>query len=77
MSDQEFSFRLHNSRESRLKIYLEPWGELHIMEPDSRMQVDAKGPVGESLSHTLEIQTNEDSITIWGWSRSGISVHKI
>lgn len=77
MNDQEFSFQLHNSRESRLKIYLELWGELHLLEPDGRMRVEARGPVGEPPNNTLEIQTNDDSIAIWGWSGSVVSVHNL
>jgi hypothetical protein len=73
VKQQEFSIRLHNSQRGRLKVYLEPWGELHLVEPHKVLRIDVSGPVGEP-QHLLEIEPNEDSVTLWGWAGSSITV---
>jgi hypothetical protein len=74
MSAQNFSFRIQNSRKSRLIVYLEPWGEAYELEPGKQFLVQAKGPLGEGQNNMLEIQSDEDSISLWGWSGSGVTV---
>jgi hypothetical protein len=74
MSEQDFSFRLKNSRSSRLTLYLEPWGEVYQLKPGTQVQVQAKGPVASPPNNSLEISIDEDNITLWGWSGSGVTV---
>jgi Tfp pilus assembly pilus retraction ATPase PilT len=71
---QDFSFRLQNSRKSRLNVYLEPWGEAYVLLPGKNLRVEARGPVGEAPNNMLQIESNEDGIIIWGWSGSGVTV---
>jgi hypothetical protein len=77
MSEQDFSFRLQNARQSRLKVFVEPWGELHLVEPGKQLNVSVRGPIGIAPNNALEIHANEDNITLWGWSGSGVTVSKV
>jgi hypothetical protein len=77
MSEQDFSFRLQNARQSRLKVFLEPWGELHLIEPGKQLKIEVRGPIGSVPNNALEIHASEESITLWGWSGSGITVNKL
>jgi hypothetical protein len=76
MSEQDFSFRIQNTRESRLKVWLEPWGDLYMLESGNQLKVEARGPIGVAPNNALEIHLGEDSITLCGWSGSGITVSK-
>ena len=75
MSEQDFNFRLRNSRKSRLNVYLEPWGEVRVLSPSKDLQVVARGPAGEAPNNMLEIESNENGIVLWGWSGSHVTVH--
>jgi hypothetical protein len=77
MSEQDFSFRIQNTGEYRLKVWLEPWGELYLLEPDKKLKVEVKGPTGAAPNNALEIQSSEDGITLWGWSGSTVEVNKL
>jgi hypothetical protein len=60
-----------------MKIWLEPWGELHLLEPGKQLKVDVRGPLGRAPNDALEIHSNEEGITLWGWSGSGITTNKL
>jgi hypothetical protein len=77
MSEQDFSFRLKNARESRVKVWVEPWGELHLLEPGKQLKIEVRGPIGTPPNDALEIHASEESITLWGWTGSGINVNKL
>ena len=77
MSEQNLSFRLSNSRKHRLNIYVEPWGEIYVLEPNKMLRIDAAGPVGAAPDNMLEIESNDDSITVWGWGGSSVTVHDL
>jgi len=75
LSDQNFSIRLSNTRKHRINVYLEPWGEVYLLEPNKKLRVDAVGPIGVSPNNLLEIESRDDGITVWGWGGSGVTVH--
>ena len=74
MSDQNFTIRLSNPRKHRINVYIEPWGEVYPLEPNKKLRVDAVGPIGVPPNDMLEIECSADSITVWGWGGSGVSV---
>jgi hypothetical protein len=41
--------------------------EIYVLEPNKMLRIDAAGPVGAAPDNTLEIESNDDSITVWGW----------
>jgi len=77
MSEQRFSIKLHNSGKHRLSVHLESWGEVHVLKPDKTLRFDATGPVEASASELLEIRYDDESITMWGWSGSAITVSHV
>ena len=74
MIDQNFSLRLSNTGKHLINVYLEPWGEVHLLEPNTKLQVDAAGPIGVSPDDILEIVARDDSITVWGWVGSRVTI---
>jgi hypothetical protein len=66
LSDQGSSIRLSNTGKHQIKIQLEPWGEAYLLEPNKKLQVDAVGPIGVAENNTLEVEFNDDGITVWG-----------
>jgi hypothetical protein len=74
MSEQDFNFRLRNSRKSRLNVYLEPWREVHVLEPSKDLQVVARGPAGATPNNMLEIESKDNGIVLWGWSGSNLTI---
>jgi hypothetical protein len=76
VNEQSFSIRLHNSRKSPLNLFLEPWGEIHKLDPDQMIRIEASGPVGKSPDNVLEIESSEDSLTVWGSGGSGVTLHE-
>ena len=47
MSEQHFSIGLRNSRKHKIEVYLEPWGEVHTLEPEKMLRLEATGPIGQ------------------------------
>jgi hypothetical protein len=76
VSEQHFSIGLRNSRKHRIRVYLEPWGEVYTLEPDKMLRLESTGPTGVAPDNVLEINSAEDGITVWGWSGSGVTVHR-
>jgi hypothetical protein len=76
LSDPNFSIRLSNTRKHRINVYLEPWGEVYPLEPNKQLRVDAVGPIGVAPNNMLEIGFSDDSVTVWGWSGSGVTLHE-
>jgi hypothetical protein len=76
LSDQNFSIRLSNTRKHQINICLEPWREVYPLEPNKKLRVNAVGPIGVAPNNMLEIGFSDDSVTVWGWSRSGVSLHE-
>jgi len=77
LADQTFSIRLRNARKSALNVYLEPWGEIYKLSPNKQMQVDAEGPTGVAPNNMLEVESGEDSVTVWGWGGSAVTVREL
>jgi hypothetical protein len=77
MSEQLFNIGLRNSRKHRAEVYLESWGEVYTLEPDKMLRLESTGPIGTAPNDMLEIHSSDDSITLWGWSGSGVTVHRL
>ena len=77
MSDQNFSIRLSNTRTHRINLYLEPWGEVYLLESSKKLRVDVVGPIGVAPNNLLEIESGDDSITVWGWGGSGVTASEV
>jgi len=77
VNEQSYSIRLHNSRKSPLNLYLEPWGEIHKLNPGKMIRIDVAGPAGTAPDNMLEVESKEDSLTVWGWGGSGVTLHEL
>jgi hypothetical protein len=77
LSDQNFSIRLRNTCKHRIKVYLEPWGEVYPLDPKKKLRVDAIGPIGVAPDNLLEIESSDDGVTVWGWGGSGVTVSEV
>lgn len=64
------TLRVRNSRKHIVSFVLEPWGEIYPMRPDAVYEVWAEGPPGD----TLEVETGDDHITVYGWPGSTLWV---
>ena len=61
---------LHNRREIMTELWIEPWGDRIIMEPDNSYYVVGVGPSDGSI----EIRLADDSFAVYGWSGSRITI---
>lgn len=77
MIDQNFSIRLSNTSKHRIKVFLEPWGEVYDLESNKKLRLDAVGPTGAAPDNMLEIEACADGIAVWGWGGSAVTVHEI
>jgi hypothetical protein len=62
--------RVLNSRERAVTFIVEPWGDAHDMPPRAAFDVTAEAPE----PGTLEVEMKDDSIIVWGWSGSVLTV---
>jgi hypothetical protein len=74
VSQQQVSIGLRNARKERINVYLEPWGEVHVLEPGNWVRLDATGPAVTPSSNLLEIHSGDDDITVWASNGCGITV---
>jgi hypothetical protein len=63
MQGYEVSMLIINSREGRITLVLEPWGEIYPMEPGARFRLLLQSP----LQGTVEIDEGVESITVYAW----------
>lgn len=77
MSNQNFSIRFRNTCKHRINVYLEPWGEVYPMDKNTKLRVDAVGPIGVAPNNVLEIESSDDGIAVWGWGGSGVTVSEV
>ena len=73
MSDQpesEISKRLSltitNRQSAPIKLYVEPWGDQHEIQPNKTFRVDFRA----AILQAVPISYNRDSITVEGWQGS-------
>jgi hypothetical protein len=66
----EFRLQLRNSRTVTVKLRLEPWGEEYAFAGGAVVELRAHGPDAGSL----EIDSDDRSITIYGWSGSVVEL---
>jgi len=45
LTDQNVSIRLSNTGTHRIKVYLEPWGEVYQLEANKKLRVDGGWPI--------------------------------
>ena len=64
------SVRIVNSRNIELRFDLEPWGEQYKMQSGVNFAVVASAP----LHGELEIEIQENRITVFGWSGSTVQI---
>jgi hypothetical protein len=65
------SIRIENSRNKEMSFYLEPWGEEIPMPPGCTFQI-----IAEAIQQgEMEVQYEEDRITVRGWSSSILKVY--
>lgn len=62
--------RIRNGGAAERKLVLEPWAEEYVLAPSDEVDVVAEGPEGDSL----EIEFADDSVTVYGWPRSVVSL---
>ncbi len=53
-----------------LTLFLEPWAETFILEPDSGFDLVGEGPV----EGRFEVSVRENGLTVYGWTGSVIEV---
>ena len=76
MSQIDFNIRIRNSHQSSVSVFLEPWGEVYTLAPNRTLVVKASGPISDSPDKMLEVEHAPDSITVYGWSGSGLTIQQ-
>ena len=71
LMEQRVTIRLTISGPDETTLILEPWGEIHLVPPNSTLEIVGKGPEGD----TLEIERAEDSLVVYGWPGSVVNVY--
>jgi len=61
---------LHNSRNTNVTVWIEPWGDNIVLSPDSAIRVEGAG--GDLIG--FEVEVRDDDIAVYGWSGSTLSV---
>jgi hypothetical protein len=64
--------RIHNSQKGELVLWLEPWGDRLEISAGGNCEILAEGPRGDHL----EVDIGMDSVRIYGWSGSILSVYQ-
>jgi hypothetical protein len=68
--EQVVTARLRNGGSVEMTVHVEPWGEQFAMPPGATFEVAARGPGGDDLEITLD----GDSVTLWGWAGSVVTL---
>jgi hypothetical protein len=63
---------LHNKGNHSLVVYLEPWGDHLALTPGMNFRIATSGPKDQGL----ELYLSEDSIQVYGWVGSTLTVSR-
>ena len=58
-----------NENDQAITLYLEPWAEEHVIEPDASLELVGSGPPGE-----FAVAACQGGMTVYGWSGSTVRV---
>ncbi len=61
---------LQNSTAKPKELWIEPWGDKIVLPVKQKIRVVAEGPVGN-----LDIDFTEETVTVYGWPGSTLSIH--
>ncbi|MBE2166659.1 hypothetical protein IIQ43_19265 [Acinetobacter oleivorans] len=62
-----------NSSNNKIKLVLEPWGEEYSVESNSEVEIIIEGDLEKGY---LIIESDNDSLIIYGWQGSLIQIFK-
>lgn len=74
MSQITYSIRLRNPSARNIDLLIEPWGEHHVLPGQQTVIIMAAGPLSISPDDVLEIEFGNDTITIYGWIGSTVTL---
>ncbi len=58
-----------NEKEQAITLYLEPWAEEYVIEPNGSLGLIGSGPPGQ-----FEVAACKEGLTVYGWSGSTVRV---
>ena len=61
---------LANSCAKRKELWIEPWGDRIVFQAKQKLRVVAEGPAGN-----LGIDFTDETVTVYGWPGSTLSIH--
>ncbi|MEJ5139067.1 MULTISPECIES: hypothetical protein [Acinetobacter] len=68
---QKFLYK--NSSSNKIKLVLEPWAEEFEVKPDSEVEIIIEGDLTKGY---LMIESDNNSLIIYGWQGSLIQLYK-
>lgn len=60
-----------NEQEQAITLYLEPWAEEYVIEPNGSLDLLGSGPPGQ-----FEVAACRGGLTVYGWSGSTVRVFR-
>ena len=63
-------FLVRNTHAEEIEVDIEPWGEVHVLAPQRALELLFEAPE----PGLIEVETGERRTTVYGWSRSVVSV---
>lgn len=70
-----FQFQVENTRQDKLSVTVEPWGDVKVLKPGRIMRLRVEGPESDDPWRSLLVRIEkENHISLWAWPAASVEV---